>query len=108
MISTANPDLDEDAVRMRVALSAERCPQHAASPRMQSWVADQALEPSRAVGDRLWILEDGTNPWFVETAKRTAELLPDAHVHPVENGAVSRPDIAASYIEAITGVRDPV
>ena len=38
--------------------------------------------------------------------KRTAELLPEAHVHEVENGAVSRPDIAASYISAITGVGD--
>jgi pimeloyl-ACP methyl ester carboxylesterase len=107
MIATANPDLDEDAVRARVAASAERCPQEAAAPRMRSWVEDEALAPSRAVGDRLWVLEDGTNPWFVETTKRTAELLPDAHVHAVENGAVSRPDIAASYIEAITGVGDP-
>ena len=107
MVSTANPDLDEDAVRTRVSASAARCPQEAAAPRMRSWVEDEALGPSREVGDRLWILEDGTNPWFVETAKRTAELLPDAHVHAVENGAVSRPDIAASYISAITGVGDP-
>ncbi len=60
------------------------------------------------IGDRLWILEDGTNPWFLETTKRTAELLPEAHVHAVENGAVSRPDIAASFVCAVTGVRDPV
>ena len=39
---------------------------------MRSWVEDEALETSRALGDRLWILEDGTNPWFMETAKRTA------------------------------------
>jgi pimeloyl-ACP methyl ester carboxylesterase len=107
MISTANPDLAEDAVRARVNASAVRCPQEAAAPRMRSWVEDEALGRSRAIGDRLWILEDGTNPWFVETTKRTAELLPDAHVHAVENGAVSRPDIAASYISAITGVGDP-
>ena len=64
MISTANPDLDEDAVRARVDASAERCPQEAAAPRMRAWVEDQALEDARALGDRLWILEDGTNPWF--------------------------------------------
>jgi pimeloyl-ACP methyl ester carboxylesterase len=103
MIATANPDLDEAAVRERVAASAERCPQEAAAARLRSWVEDEALEPARAAGDRLWILEDGTNPWFLETAKRTAELLPDAHVETVENGAVSRPDIAASYIGTLTG-----
>jgi pimeloyl-ACP methyl ester carboxylesterase len=106
MISTANPDLDDAAVRERVGASVERCPQEAAAPRMRSWIEDEAIGPSRAVGDRLWILEDGTNPWFLETRQRTAELLPDAHVETVENGAVSRPDIAASYISRLTGVSD--
>ncbi len=75
-------------------------------PRMHSWIGHDALEISRAVGDRLWILEDGSNPWFLETTRRTAELLPEAHVHLVENGAVSRPDIAASFIGGITGAGD--
>jgi pimeloyl-ACP methyl ester carboxylesterase len=107
MISTANPDLGDDAVRSRVNASVERCPQEAGAPRMRSWIDDEALGPSRALGGGLWILEDGTNPWFLETTKRTAELLPEAHVHAVENGAVSRPDIAASYISALTGMADP-
>jgi pimeloyl-ACP methyl ester carboxylesterase len=106
MISTANPDLDADSVRSRVAASAEWCPQEAGAPRMRSWVADDALETSRALGDRLWILEEESNPWFMETVKRSAELLPEAHVHAVEFGAVSRPEIAASYISDITGVAD--
>ena len=67
MISTANPDLDDDAVRARVNASVERCPQEAAAPRLRAWVEDEALADSRAMGDRLWILEDGTNPWFPET-----------------------------------------
>ncbi len=108
MISTANPNLDEETVRSRVNDSAERCPQAAAAPRMRSWIEDEALGRSRAVGDRLWILEDGSNPWFLETTRRTAELLPEAHVHHVENGAVSRPEIAVSYISEITGARDRV
>ena len=103
IISTANPDLDDEAVRLRVAASADRCPQEAAAPRMRSWVEDDAVPQCRALGDRLWILDDGTNPWFLDTVKRTVELLPDAHVHRVENGAVSRPDIAASFIGEITG-----
>jgi pimeloyl-ACP methyl ester carboxylesterase len=104
MISTANPNLDDDAVRERVTASADRCPQEAAAPRMRSWIEDEALEVSREVGDRLWMLEDGSNPWFLETTRRTAELLPEAHVHLVENGAVSRPEIAVSFISELTGV----
>jgi pimeloyl-ACP methyl ester carboxylesterase len=104
MVSTANPDLDEDAVRVRVNASVERCPQSAAAPRMRSWIEDEAMEPSRAAGDKLWILEDGSNPWFMETTRRTAELLPEAHVHQVEDGAISRPDIAAGFIAELTGV----
>lgn len=107
MISTANPGLDDEDVRNRVNASAERCPQEVAAPRMRSWVEDQAINVARAMGDRLWILDDGTNPWFLETTKRTAELLPEAHVHAVENGAISRPDIALSYICEITGVGEP-
>ena len=107
MISTANPDLDEESVRSRVNSGVERCPQEAAAPRMRSWIEDDALERTRSLGDRLWILEDGSNPWFLETTRRTAELLPEAHVHLVEDGAVSRPEIAASYISDITGVTDP-
>ncbi len=107
MISTANPDMDADSVRTRVNASAEWCPQEAGAPRMRAWVADEAVETSRALGDRLWILEEETNPWFMETVKRTAELLPEAHVHAVEKGAVSRPDIAAACISDITGVADP-
>lgn len=106
MISTANPDMDEETVRGRVTASAAWCPQEAGAPRMRAWVADDALETSRALGDRLWILEEETNPWFMETVKRTTELLPEAHVHAVEYGAVSRPGIANAYISRLTGVGD--
>ena len=71
--------------------------------RMRSWIEDDALEPARALGDRLWMLEHGGNPWFpIEVARRTRELLPEAHIHEVEDGAVSRPDITGS-----TSVRAP-
>jgi pimeloyl-ACP methyl ester carboxylesterase len=103
MIATANPNLDDDTVRERVAVSAERCPQEAGAPRMRSWIEDEALDRARALGDRLWVLEVGGNPWFLETSRRTAELLPDAHVHLMEDGAISRPDICASFVGEITG-----
>jgi pimeloyl-ACP methyl ester carboxylesterase len=102
MLGTANPDMDEDAVRARVNLVVEYCPQEAGAPRMRAWVADEALAASRQVGDRLWILQDKDNPWFLEIARRTAELLPDAHVHEVEYGPISRPQIAAWFVRKVT------
>ncbi len=41
MISTANPDLDDDAVRNRVNASAEYCPHEAAAPRLRAWIEDE-------------------------------------------------------------------
>jgi len=57
MITTANPDWDEEAVRERVNVSVEHCPQEAAAPRMRSWIRDQSEEHARSLGGRLWILE---------------------------------------------------
>ena len=40
-------------------------------------------------GSGCW--KHGTNPWFpTEVARRTRELLPEAHIVEVENGPVSR------------------
>jgi pimeloyl-ACP methyl ester carboxylesterase len=108
MFSTANPDWDEERVRQRVAQTVELCPQEAALPRMRAWIADNAVEEARALGDRLWLLEDGTNLWFpIEVARRTRAILPDAHILEVEDGAISRPDIAAGVIRSVT-IGEPI
>jgi pimeloyl-ACP methyl ester carboxylesterase len=103
MFTTANPDWDEERVRQRVTATVEMLPQEAALPRMRDWIADNVGEEARAVGDRLWMLESGTNPWFpIEVARRTRAILPDAHILEVEDGAITRPDIAAGVIRGIT------
>ena len=86
-----------------MAATVEAVPQEAALPRMKNWIADEVTEEARAVGDRLWMLEDGTNPWFpIEVARQTQKILPDAHVLEVEDGAISRPDITAGVIRSLT------
>jgi pimeloyl-ACP methyl ester carboxylesterase len=103
MFSTANPDWEEDRVRQRVVAISEMVPQEAALPRMKSWIADNVTDEARAIGDRLWMLEDGTNPWFpLEVARQTQKILPEAHILEVEDGAISRPDITADVIRRIT------
>ena len=103
MFATANPDWSDDEVRARVTLTVELLPQEAALPRMKSWIADEVREECLALGDRLWMLEDGTNPWFpIEVARRTREILPEAQILEVENGAISRPDISSGVIRSLT------
>jgi pimeloyl-ACP methyl ester carboxylesterase len=110
MIGTANPSFDEETVRLRVTSTTENCPQDVAAERMRSWIADDALEAARALGDRLWILEAGGNPWFpIEVARRSRQLIPDAHIREVEDGALSRPDITTDVVRSLTaaGAGDP-
>lgn len=103
MMSTANPTFDEETLRARVNSTSENCPQEVAAERMRSWIADVALEPARALGDRLWVLESGGNAWFpIEVARRSRALIPDAHIEEVADGALSRPDITANVVSALT------
>jgi hypothetical protein len=103
LLDTANPQLDTDGLRDRVNRTAEHCPHEAAVSRMRAWVADDATREGRALGGRLWLLEHGQNPWFpIEVARRTREFLPEAHIEEVEDGPITRPDIAAGVIRTLT------
>jgi pimeloyl-ACP methyl ester carboxylesterase len=103
MFATANSNWDDDRVRQRVAATVERLPQEAALPRMKAWIADNVTDEARVVGDRLWMLEDGTNPWFpIEVARQTRKILTEAHILEVEDGALSRPDITAGIVRQLT------
>ena len=103
MLQSANPQLDDDGVRERLDRTVEHCPHEAAAPRLRSWIEDDATDDARAVGDRLWILEHGMNPWFpIEVLRATRELLPEAHVEVVEDGPISRPEITAGFVRRLT------
>jgi pimeloyl-ACP methyl ester carboxylesterase len=103
MFATANPDWDEESVRERVSATVEILPQDAALPRLKNWIADDVIEEARALGGGLWMLEDGTNPWFpIEVARQTRSILPNAHIIEVSDGAISRPDITAGVIRKLT------
>ena len=103
MMGTANPGFDEETLRMRVASTSENCPQDVAAERMRSWINDRAVEAAQALGDRLWVLESGGNPWFpIEVMRRSRVLIPEAHIREVEDGALSRPDITADVVRALT------
>jgi 3-oxoadipate enol-lactonase len=102
IVDTSNPQLDEDGVRARVNKTFEHCPQEASVPRLRDWIDDESVEEARALGDRLWILEHGHNPWFpIEGIDRVRELLPDAHVEKVVDGPLSRPDLTVAVVREL-------
>jgi pimeloyl-ACP methyl ester carboxylesterase len=103
IIADANPQLDEEEARRRVDGVVERCPPEVGAARLRAWIADEALDESRALGDRLWILSHSSNPWFPAAAlDRTRELLPEARIVSIADGPISRPDLTAAVVRAIT------
>ncbi|MEX0993349.1 MAG: alpha/beta hydrolase [Solirubrobacterales bacterium] len=99
LLTSANPQMSEEEIRDRVQATAEYCPPEAADARLRGWMADRAADAAQSLGDRLWILDSGNNVWFTAgVIEGTRKLLPDAHVEHVEDGPLSRPDIAAGYV----------
>lgn len=104
MMTAGVPASDENWVRRRIDESAGYTEADAAGPRLRAWIGDDSTEEARAVGDRLWILAYGGNPWFpVDQADRMRATLPDAHVLEVDDGPISRPDITAAIVRRVAG-----
>jgi pimeloyl-ACP methyl ester carboxylesterase len=107
LVTAGNPQMSEEEIRARVRLQAEYQPQETAVGRLRAWVEDDALEPARACGDRLWLLcaENVGGGWFPagrEAAKLSRQLFPDAHVEEIEDGIISRPDLTAAVVRRVT------
>jgi len=107
LVTAGNPQMSEDEIRERVRLQAEYLPQETAVERLRAWVEDDALQPARACGDRLWLLttDDAGGGWFPagrEAVKLSRELFPDAHVEEIEDGLISRPDLTATVVRRVT------
>jgi pimeloyl-ACP methyl ester carboxylesterase len=88
IVAAANPQMDEDQIRERTQEQVDYLPAEAAVERVHAWRQDDALEPARAIGDRLWLVLAGNvaGQWFPETdeAERLIErLLPEARVEVV-------------------------
>lgn len=100
---TANPQLDEDGVRARVNRTFAHCPHEPSAPRLRDWVSDRGVEEARSLGERLWILEHGRNPWFpIDAISKLRELLPEAHVAEMSDGPLTRPDLTSAVVRELT------
>ena len=106
VLTATNRQLDDDALRERVAIQVEHSPAEAAVKRLRSWAADDATEAGRTAGDRLWFLwatglGGGWFPEGPEYERMIQRELPEAHTVMVDDGFISRPDQVAEVVREI-------
>ena len=78
LVTAGNPQMSEDEIRERVRLQAEYQPQETAVARLRAWVEDDAAEPARACGERLWMLcaDNMGGGWFPAGGEAMRALAP--------------------------------
>jgi pimeloyl-ACP methyl ester carboxylesterase len=107
LLTATNPQMDEAELRARVGFQVDYCSQEAVTGRVRAWVDEDPGDAARATGERLIVLSspDVAGPWLPPEAERlrlAAELLPEARIRQLEDGAVSRPDLTAAAVRSVT------
>jgi pimeloyl-ACP methyl ester carboxylesterase len=104
LLSAANPELSEDELRERMSRVGSYVSPESTLRRTEAWLADDASEHSRALGDRLRILHPKTEPIYEGAlVDRVSELYPEAQVEVVSGGPISRPDLIAAWVRRVSG-----
>jgi pimeloyl-ACP methyl ester carboxylesterase len=102
-IESLNPQLDEEAVRTRVDGTLAYTGVETTLERIESWLADSdALEALRGLGSRVTVLWHEDDTWQAGAVERMAEVLPGAKFRQVEDGPLTRPDLAAESVRELT------
>jgi pimeloyl-ACP methyl ester carboxylesterase len=110
IVTSANPQMSEDEIRERVERLGEYIPGEVGVARLKAWIEDEPQRYARAIGDRLIVLlvPGAVTPWFPEVDQMrhvAAREVPEARIELLEDGLVSRPDLAA---EVVRGVTEPL
>ena len=102
-IGSLNPQYSEAELRARVDETLAYTAPETTLERVESWLADDgALEQLRALDDRLVVLSYQGDPWGTGAIPRAQELLSEARFVEVEDGPLSRPDLAAAIVREVT------
>jgi pimeloyl-ACP methyl ester carboxylesterase len=104
IITSVNPQLSEEEIRERVERTIDYLPGDGGLARGRAWIEGDATDAARALGDRVWIMDSGENPWvpFDAAHIRARELLPEARIDEVPDGPYSRPDVFATAVRELT------
>jgi len=101
-VGSLNPQLDEEGLKARIDETLAYSSPETTLERLESWLPRASpLDALRELGDRLAILWQEGDPWQSGAIPRVRELLPDARIVEVEDGALSRPDLAAAVVREL-------
>jgi pimeloyl-ACP methyl ester carboxylesterase len=90
---------DENIERERVEELAGSVSQDAAISYLEAWIAAESLDVARRLGSRLTALAYPGNAWFpLELYESMRDYLTEACFEFVEDGPMSRPDLAAEIL----------
>lgn len=107
-IARGNPDMSPDDIRERVDQTVAYIDHDAAVERLEAWIHDQPGDDPVKLGDRLVVIYEGAGAWFpAELTERAMEVYPRARFIRVEGGAISRPELTARAVGALTGAEAP-
>ena len=102
-VGSLNPQLDDDALRARIDETLAYTSPETTLERIESWLTRASpLEQLRALGDSLAVVWQEGDPWQSGSIPRVRELLPEARIVEVEDGPLSRPDLAAGVVREMT------
>jgi pimeloyl-ACP methyl ester carboxylesterase len=102
-VGSLNPQLDDDALRARVDETLAYTSPETTLARIESWLTRESpLEQLRGLGDRLAVVWQEGDAWQAGAIPRVSELLPEARSVEVEDGPLSRPDLAAAVVREMT------
>ena len=102
-VGSLNPQLDDDELRARIDEILAYTSPETTLERLESWLAGESrLEELRALGDRVAIVWHAGDSWQTGAIPRVRELLPAARVIEVEDGPLSRPDLAANVVREMS------
>ena len=102
-IASLNPQYTEEELRLRLDETVAYAPPEPTLERIEAWLAeDEALEDLRGFGDRVAMLWYAGDPWQAGSIPRAQELLPEARVIELEDGTLTRPDLAANVVREMT------
>ena len=102
-IASLNPQHTEDELRARVDSTIAYTPTETTLERIEAWLADDdAIGELRSLGDRLAVLWHEGDSWQGGAVEQIGELLPEARLVHVEDGPLSRPDLAAEAVRELS------
>jgi pimeloyl-ACP methyl ester carboxylesterase len=107
IVTSANPQMSEEEIRERVERLVSYIPRDVSVARLKAWIDDEPQRYAQAIGDRLIVLlvPGAVTPWFPDADQMrhvAAREVPEARIEMLEDGLVSRPDLAAAVVRGVT------